>query len=118
MKNETRPKAPVHDERARGTPADWKFDAIETVTPVLPREELAYSIINAFLGFPNLQSTAAEQIIRDVVSNEESWPAKMLLTIEEVFSPVFFNYTNGLQDRTTWTVRDPKTLHQEVACVC
>ena len=26
--------------------------------------------------------------------------------VKEVFSPIFFDYTNGLKDRSVWTPRD------------
>ena len=31
----------------------------------------------------------------------------MLHSIDEVFRPVFVHYTNGIQDKTSWTPRDP-----------
>ena len=74
-----------------------------------PDQELAYAIINAFLGQLTWDNTAVESLLRDAIRDETQWPPEMLQNIDEVFRPIFFHYPNGLQDRTTWTPRDACT---------
>ena len=78
-----------------------------------PEQELAYLIVNTFLDNPTLQSTEAEKIIKGVIVEQKQWNAEVLDSIDEVFRPVFVQYTNGLQDKTRWTARDPEPYIRE-----
>ena len=78
-----------------------------------PEQELAYLIVNTFLDNPTLQSTEAEKIIKGVIVEQKQWSAEVLDSIDEVFRPVFVQYTNGLQDKTRWTARDPAPYIRE-----
>ena len=72
-----------------------------------PNQEMIKSIVSQFLGGVTFDSTEAEDLIRRCLQEEESLPLDMQERLEEAFSPIFFNYPNGLQDRTMWTPRDP-----------
>ena len=78
-----------------------------------PEQELAYVIVNTFLDNPTLQSTDAEKIIKRVIVEQKQWGAEVLDSIDEVFRPVFVEYTNGTKDKTRWTARDPAPYIRE-----
>ena len=71
-----------------------------------PEQEIAYVIVNAFLDNVTLESTEAEAVIKRTILNASIWPPNMLHDIDEVFRPIFFNYPNGLSDRTRAEPRD------------
>ena len=78
-----------------------------------PEQELAYAIVNTFLDNPTLQSTDAEKTIKRVIVEQKQWRAEVLDSIDEVFRPVFVEYTNGTKDKTRWTARDPAPYIRE-----
>ena len=78
-----------------------------------PEQELAYAIVNTFLDHPTLQSADAEKIIKRVIVEQKQWRAEVLDSIDEVFRPVFVEYTNGTKDKTRWTARDPAPYIRE-----
>ena len=71
-----------------------------------PEQEIAYVIVNAFLDNVTLESTEAEAVIKRIILTANIWPPNMLHNIDEVFRPIFFNYPNGLSDRTRAEPRD------------
>jgi len=71
-----------------------------------PEQEIAYVIVNAFLDNVTLESTEAEAVIKRIILTANIWPPNMLHDIDEVFRPIFFNYPNGLSDRTRAEPRD------------
>ena len=71
-----------------------------------PEQEIAYVIVNAFLDNVTLESTEAEAVIKRTILNASIWPPNMLHDIDDVFRPIFFNYPNGLSDRTRAEPRD------------
>jgi hypothetical protein len=76
-------------------------------------QELAYAIVNTFLDNPTLQSIDAEKIIKRVIVDEKQWTPEVLHSIDEVFRPVFVQYTYGTKDQTRWTSRDPAPYIRE-----
>jgi hypothetical protein len=71
-----------------------------------PEQEIAYVIVNAFLDNVTFESAEAEGLIRRIILTTDKWPPDMLHNIDEVFRPIFFNYPNGLSDRTRAEPRD------------
>ena len=71
-----------------------------------PEQEIAYVIVNAFLDNVTFESTEAEALIKRIILTANIWPPNMLHNIDEVFRPIFFNYPNGLSDRTRAEPRD------------
>ena len=63
-------------------------------------------IVNAFLDNVTFESTEAERLIKRIILTTDKWPPDMLHNIDEVFRPIFFNYPNGLSDRTRAEPRD------------
>ena len=48
----------------------------------------------------------AEQLLLTALEDESCLTLSMQQRIEQVFSPIFSHYTNGLQDRSVWEPRD------------
>jgi hypothetical protein len=71
-----------------------------------PEQELAYVIVNAFLDGATFDSSEAEGMIKRIILNTSCWSPDMFQNIDEVFRPIFFNYPNGLSDRTVAEPRD------------
>merc|ERR1712079_729326 len=58
--------------------------------------------------------TEAERLIKGVIHRTgEVIRSDMLLNIDEVFQPIFFNYPNGLNDRTRAEPRNPRPYIRE-----
>jgi hypothetical protein len=74
-----------------------------------PQKEYATmicSIVNEFLCRMTYNNPEAEQLLQTAVENESALTQSILQRIEEVFSPIFFHYPNGLRDRFVWVPRD------------
>ena len=67
---------------------------------------MVYSIVNEFLGQMTFNNPAAEQLMLTALEDESCLTPSVKQRIEEVFSPIFFHYPNGLQDRSVWEPRD------------
>ena len=68
--------------------------------------EMIYSIVNEFLGKMTMKNPEAEHLLRTALKDESCLTLSALQCITEVFSPIFFYYPNGLQDRSLWEPRD------------
>ena len=81
-------------------------------TPQLASQELPadrgmiYAIVNEFLGKMTLNSPEAEDMLIAALKDESYLPHSMHLLFVEVFSPIFFYYPNGLDDRSVWKPRN------------
>ena len=81
-------------------------------TPELASQELPadktmiYAIVNEFLGKITFKNPEAEKFLRTALEDESCLTPCMHQRVKEVFSPIFFDYTNGLKDRSVWTPRD------------
>ena len=74
-----------------------------------PGQEMAYTIVNAFLDNVTFESTEAETLIKRVIlKTGEVIQPNMQLNIDEVFRPIFFYYPNGLADRTRGEPRNAR----------
>jgi hypothetical protein len=69
-------------------------------------KEMIYSIVNEFLGKITFNSPEAEELLVVALQDEACLPPSMQVLLEEVFSPIFFYYPNGLKDRSVWEPRD------------
>ena len=69
---------------------------------------MIYSIVNAALGNATYNSPEAEDMFATAMGGEACFEAAVCLRIEEVFSPMFFNFPDGVNDRSTWQPRDTK----------
>ena len=96
------PSQDQHDESGAGASA-----ATEHSQEPTHNQEMIFSIVNEFLGGVTFNSTEAEDLIWNCLQEEESLPLDMQERLEEAFAPIFFDYTNGLKDRTMWTPRGP-----------
>ena len=67
---------------------------------------MIYAIVNEFLGKVTSNNPEAEVSLRAVLEEESSPSREMHARLEEVFSPIFFHYPNGLKDRSFWKPRD------------
>jgi hypothetical protein len=67
---------------------------------------MVYSIVNEFLGQVTFNNPEGEQLLRTALEDESCLTSSMQQRIEEVFSPIFFHYPSGLQDRSVWEPRD------------
>ena len=81
-------------------------------TPELSSQELPadkmmiYAIVNEFLGQITFKNPEAEKLQLAALEDESCLTPCMHQRVKEVFSPIFFDYTNGLKDRSVWTPRD------------
>ena len=65
-------------------------------------KKMIYSIVNEFLGKITFDNPEAEALLLAALKDESSLTPEMHRRLEEVFSPIFFSYPNGLKDRTVW----------------
>ena len=63
---------------------------------------MIYSIVNAALGKATYNSPEAEDMFATAMGGEACFEVAVCVRIEEVFSPIFFNYQNGLKYRSIW----------------
>ena len=81
-------------------------------TPELASQELPvdkrmiYAIVNEFLGRMTFNNPEAEKFLLAALGDESCLTPCMHQRVKDVFSPIFFHYTNGLKDRSAWTPRD------------
>jgi len=89
-------------------PATEQPQSGENEPPILngPAQELAYCIVNAFMNNLTFECAATEVLIKRIIRAAGDWTPGMLLTIDEVFRPIFVEYPDGLQDRTRAVPRD------------
>jgi hypothetical protein len=79
----------------------------ELDTQELPAgQTMVYSIVNEFLGQMTFNNPKSEQLLLAALRDETCLSPSMQQRIEEVFSPIFFHYPNGLLDRSVWEPRD------------
>ena len=69
---------------------------------------MIYGIVNEFLGSVTFNNPTAEDVLIAALKDESRLTLAMCSRVEEVFSPIFFYYPNGLQDRSIWQPRDTK----------
>ena len=69
-------------------------------------KEMIYSIVNEILGKSTFNNPEAEEVLVATLQDEACLPRSMQLLLDEVFSPIFFHYPNGLKDRSVWEPRD------------
>ena len=67
---------------------------------------MVYSIVNEFLGQMTFNNPEAEELLVKALEDESCLTPWMLHRFEEVFSPIFFHYPNGLKDRSVLQPRD------------
>ena len=92
-------------EAATGAVVTATGHSVETTD--LPAEmQIIYDIVNAFFNNITFRHPQAENILVAALKDETCLPRSILLRIEEVFSPIFFHYPNGTQDRSVWKPRD------------
>ena len=97
---ETAAAATEHSEEATGPQTEF-------ATQERPADQnMVYAIVNEFLGQITLNNPEAEQLLLTALEGESCLTPSMQQRIEEVFSPIFFNYPNGLKDRSVWEPRD------------
>ena len=70
---------------------------------------MIYSIVNEFLGRVTFNNPEAEALLVATLVDESSPRLQMCARLEEVFSPIFFHFPNGLKDRS---VRQPNDTSQ------
>ena len=76
-------------------------------TDLLSREkQLTYSIVNAFLDKNTFEHPEPQVLLTIALQDEELLPPSVRDNVEAVFSPIFFDYKNGLKDRSQWTARN------------
>ena len=99
-------------ETAAALPAAATEHRQDLSTPQLASQDLPtdkqmiYSIVNEFLGKITFNSPEAEELLVVALQDEACLPPSMQVLLEEVFSPIFFYYPNGLKDRSVWEPRD------------
>jgi len=95
---------PDNNDEANQSDSDYEHAELQDARP---DKDLAYAIVNAFLGSPSLLNSDVEEAIRDIINDETQWSPEMFDIVDRVFRPVFFYYPNGLKDRSLWIARDP-----------
>jgi len=95
---------PDNNDEANQSDSDYEHAELQDARP---DKDLAYAIVNAFLGSPSLLNSDVEEAIRDIINDETQWSPEMFDIVDRVFRPVFFYYPNGLNDRSLWIARDP-----------
>ena len=93
-------------EEAAAAAAAAATEHSEESTNLPSEKQLIYSIVNGFLNSITFHHAQAEELILAALKDEACLPPATQERVEEVFSPIFFEYTNGLQDRTVWSARD------------
>ena len=99
-------------ETAAALPAAATEHRQDLSTPQLASQDLPtdkgmiYSIVNELLGKITFNSPEAEELLVVALQDESCLPPSMQVLLEEVFSPIFFYYPNGLNDRSVWEPRD------------
>ena len=78
----------------------------EETTNLPAEKQLIYSIVNAFLDKITFHHPQAEELLMVALQDEMCLTPSIHLHVEEVFSPIFFHYPNGLKDRSVWEPRD------------
>ena len=103
------------DEEATATVAatatehsqDASHSHVEVASHELPPDKkMIYSIINEFLGKMTFDNPEAEEMLITALAEESCLPSMMHERLAEVFEPIFFEYPNGLRDRSVWQPRD------------
>ena len=74
----------------------------------LAYKRLAYAILNEFIGNATFKNADVEDMLRATLDAESQWDADMQARITDVFEPIFFEFTNGLADRTRLKPRDAR----------
>ena len=74
-------------------------------------KQMIYAIVNEFLGKVIFNNPEAEALLVAALVDESSLSLQMSARSEEVFSPIFFLYPNGLKDRS---VRQPNDTSQYI----
>ena len=106
IKPQTKVNLDADTETTRHATEQLRPDENEPPALNEPEQEIAYVIVNAFLDNVTLESTEAEAVIKRIILTANIWPPNMLHNIDAVFRPIFFNYPNGLSDRTRAEPRD------------
>merc|ERR1712079_583130 len=99
---------PTHADETDSSRRTPTQDEHEAPQPNRPGQEMLYVIVNAFLNNVTFESTEAERLIKGVIHRTCD-----SLNIDEVFQPIFFNYPNGLNDRTRAEPRNPRPYIKE-----
>ena len=94
------------EETAAAATAAATEHSQDAKTPEFALQELAakkmmiYAIVNEFLGRITFNNPEAEELLVAALEDESCLTPAMRLRVEEVFCPIFFNYPNGLKDRS------------------
>ena len=70
---------------------------------------MIYSIVNAFCNNLTFEFPQAENILLATLKKNRGLAASMHQRIEKVFEPIFFEYPNGIKDRSVCEPRDTRT---------
>ena len=69
-------------------------------------KSMLFAIVVELLGKSSFRSVEAEQTLTELLEDQAFLTSEMHERMEEMFSPIFFYYPKGLQDRTVWEPRD------------
>ena len=69
-------------------------------------KQMIYAIVNELLGLMTFNNLEAEELLRRALDDESCLTPSMRERVEQMFSPIFVNYPNGLKDRSVWEPRD------------
>ena len=93
-------------EGAAATAATAATEHSEETTSLPVEKRMIYVIVNAFLNNITFYHSQAEDLIVAALNDETRLTPSTLLHMQEVFSQIFFEYPNGLNDRSVWVPRD------------
>ena len=74
----------------------------------LAYKRLARAILNEFIGNATFENADVDDMLRAALDAESQWDTDMQTRITDVFEPIFFEFTNGLADRTRLKPRDAR----------
>ena len=92
-----------------GAAAECNHDeATEEMSPTQMEhsKSMTFAIVDELLGKMSFTSAEAEQTLTAILEDQACLTPEMYERMKEVFSPIFFYYPKGLQDRTVWEPRD------------
>ena len=98
--------AATQQEEAAAAAAAAATEHSEETANLPAEKELIYSIVNAFLNNITFDYPQAEELLVAALKDKTCLTPSIHLHVEEVFSPIFFHYPNGLKDRSVWEPRD------------
>ena len=109
------PEPARREREAEPNPEDMHAPAAAAATEPsheLPADkQMICAIVNEFLGKVTFNNPEAEALLVAALVDESSLSLQMYAHLEEVFSPIFFHYQNGLKDRSD---RQPNDTSQYI----